>query len=228
MPGDPVFRADVEHSRVGDLLEGFIAAPCASVFDGELVSLASRDGRVIQDFGAVCRAALNGGAAAAAHLRLVAFDVLELDGEDLRSRVLERPRRAAARRASHIGSGPPHPDPASVGSPGDRGPGVRGHRSKTTAIRVSTGTSDCLAEGQGPTPHNRHVACTVAGSGRKDLRDLRARRSPGDRLERRHLASRIGEPVELVYSRIDADGSLREVRTHHPPAAGHLVPDAPG
>ncbi|MGO9960641.1 MAG: hypothetical protein ACLP50_32480 [Solirubrobacteraceae bacterium] len=42
-------------ARLGDLLEGFIAVPAASVFDGELVSLASRDGHVVQDFAAVGR-----------------------------------------------------------------------------------------------------------------------------------------------------------------------------
>jgi ATP-dependent DNA ligase len=71
---------------LGDLLDGFTRAPVGSVFDAELVSLAQRDGQVVQDFNAVCRAALRGDAAAAAQLRLVAFDVLELDGQDLRPR----------------------------------------------------------------------------------------------------------------------------------------------
>ena len=53
-------------------------------FDGELVVVSERDGRPVQDFAAVCRAVLRGDAAAAEDLRFVCFDVLAMDGEDLR------------------------------------------------------------------------------------------------------------------------------------------------
>jgi ATP-dependent DNA ligase len=55
------------------------------VFDAELVALSSRDAPPVQDFAAVCRATLQADAAAARKLHLVAFDLLELDGEDLRA-----------------------------------------------------------------------------------------------------------------------------------------------
>jgi ATP-dependent DNA ligase len=50
----------------------------------ELVAIAERDKRPVQDFAAVGRAIFDGGPAAAARLRFVAFDLLELAGEDLR------------------------------------------------------------------------------------------------------------------------------------------------
>jgi ATP-dependent DNA ligase len=55
------------------------------VFDAELVALSSRDGRAVQDFAAVCRAALQADAAAARKLHVVAFDLLDLAGENVRS-----------------------------------------------------------------------------------------------------------------------------------------------
>jgi ATP-dependent DNA ligase len=56
------------------------------VFDGELVAIAERDGRPVQDFAMVGRAVLRGDIAAAEHLRFVGFDLLTLAGEDLRGR----------------------------------------------------------------------------------------------------------------------------------------------
>ena len=55
------------------------------MFDAELVALSSGDGRAVQDFGAVCRAVLQADAAAARELQVVAFDLLELAGDNLRS-----------------------------------------------------------------------------------------------------------------------------------------------
>ena len=55
------------------------------MFDAELVALSCRDGRAVQDFAAVCRATLQGDVAAARKLHLVAFDLLEVGGDDVRS-----------------------------------------------------------------------------------------------------------------------------------------------
>ena len=71
--------------RVGSLLEPFVEAPRGTVIDGELVALSSQDGRTVQDFTAVCRAALQADAMAASKLHLIAFDLLELAGADVRS-----------------------------------------------------------------------------------------------------------------------------------------------
>ena len=58
------------------------------MFDGELVAIAERDGRPVQDFAMVGRAVLRGDVAAAGQLRFVGFDLLALAGEDLRGRAL--------------------------------------------------------------------------------------------------------------------------------------------
>jgi hypothetical protein len=71
--------------HLGPLLAPLAEALRGSVVDGELVALSSCDGRAVQDFGAVCRAALQADAVAASKLHLVAFDLLELGGEDIRS-----------------------------------------------------------------------------------------------------------------------------------------------
>jgi bifunctional non-homologous end joining protein LigD len=68
--------------RLGSLLEPRADVPRGTVFDAELVALSSSDSCVVQDFATVCRAA-QGDAAAATKLHLVAFDLLELAGEDL-------------------------------------------------------------------------------------------------------------------------------------------------
>jgi DNA ligase-1 len=71
--------------RLGSLLAPLAGAPRGTVFDAELVALSSQDGRAVQDFAAVRRATLQGDLAAPRKLHLVAFDLLELAGDDLRS-----------------------------------------------------------------------------------------------------------------------------------------------
>jgi ATP-dependent DNA ligase len=71
--------------RLRSLLAPLAAAPRRTVFDAELVALSSQDGRAVQDFAAVRRATLQGDVAAARKLHLVAFDLLELAGDDVRS-----------------------------------------------------------------------------------------------------------------------------------------------
>lgn len=79
-------------SRHGTSLTGRLDPLCAacqtlppgSVLDGELVPLAERDGRVVQDFATVRDGVFTGDANASGRLRFVAFDLLELAGEDLR------------------------------------------------------------------------------------------------------------------------------------------------
>ena len=91
--------------RLGALTAAFAEAPPGSIFDGELVVVTERGGRPVQDFAAVCRAVLRGDATAAEDLRFVGFDVLTLDGEDLRSRSWRRAEPAADRRAARIWPG---------------------------------------------------------------------------------------------------------------------------
>jgi ATP-dependent DNA ligase len=68
------------------LTAAFAGAPPGSMFDGELVAISGQGGRPVQNFAAVCRAVLRGDASAAEDLRFVGFDLLALEGEDLRGR----------------------------------------------------------------------------------------------------------------------------------------------
>jgi ATP-dependent DNA ligase len=73
-------------ARLPGLPHGFEAAAFGSLFDDELVAVGCNEQRPVQDFAMVCRAVLRGDRAAADRLRFVAFDVLELAGENLRHR----------------------------------------------------------------------------------------------------------------------------------------------
>jgi ATP-dependent DNA ligase len=212
-------------SRLSDLLEGLTAAPAASVFDGELVSLTARDGKVIQNFAAVCRAVLNGDVAAAAHLHLVAFDVLELGGEDLRARpwsdrdALLRAALPTSDRVRVIQTLPATLE----GHEAIVGLGFEGTVLKQARSFYWPGRQTAW---QKVKARHRATATLRSWTARRDgktyaICDLGGRRVTA--LSSHQLASRIGDQVELVYSRVDADGTLREVRIQPPSAAGAPV-----
>ena len=213
--------------RLGALTAALADTPAGSVFDGELVAIAERDGRPIQDFATVARAVLRGDIAAAQCLRLVAFDVLALAGEDLRGRPWrERDQRLAqalpaCRLVRRIKSGPASPAahaaivalgfegtvlkrPNSIYRPG-RHRVWRKHKARHTADAV------LLAVRQDRDGH-WHAVCDVDG------RRIVALAGPS-------AADQVGELVCLAYSRVDADGGLREVRlaaAMRPTPAGHI------
>jgi bifunctional non-homologous end joining protein LigD len=206
---------------LGDLLQGFTRVPVASVFDAELVSLAQRDGQVVQDFNAVCRAALRGDGAAAAQLRLVVFDVLELDGQDLRP-------RPWIERDSHLRSALPISDrvcviqsqPATIEGHGAIvGLGFEGTVLKRSGSAYRPGRQSAWQKVKARHRATVTLRSLAAGWDGKiyAVCDLQGRRIVA--LSGQHLASRVGGEVELVYSRVDADGSLREARTSSAPAA---------
>jgi ATP-dependent DNA ligase len=168
----------------------------------------------VQDFAAVCRATLQGNAAAAKQLQLVAFDLLELAGEDLRPLpwtkrtaylrdvfpVGERLRLVqsmAASRAAHdhlvaLGfEGSVLKRPRSTYRPGRQ----RAWR-KYKATHRAIATLRALRSGR---DGNTYAICEHDG------RRVTAPASP-------RLSPLIGQELELAYSRVDADGSLREVR----------------
>ena len=196
------------------LLEPLLHAPRASILDAELIALSSRNHGVVQDFAAVRRATLQGNAAAARQLQLVAFDLLELAAEDLRPLpwtkrtaylkdvfpVGERLRLIqpmAASRAAHdqlveLGfEGTVLKRPGSTYRPG-RHTAWR----KYKATHRATATLRALRSGR---DRNTYAICELDG------RRVTAPGSPC-------LDSLIGQQLELAYSRIDADGSLREAR----------------
>ena len=200
--------------RLGSLLTPFVDAPRGSIFDAELIALSARDGSVVQDFAAVCRAALQADAAAAKKLHLVAFDLLELAGDDLRSlpwmrrtQLLreafpanDRLRLVEARRASHA----VHDQLVALGFEGSvlkrpgsaYRPGRQSTWRKYKASHRATATLKALRQGR---DGNTYAVSDLAGRRVTTLASAR-------------LAPAIGHQVELAYSRLDADGSLREVR----------------
>ena len=198
--------------RLGWLLEPLAQAPRGSVFDGELVALGSRDGRVVQDFGAVCKATLQGNRAAASKLHLVAFDLLELGSDDLRA--LSWVKRTEILRETF---------PA-----GDRLRLVQTQPASRTAHDqlVALGFEGPVLKRPGSTyRHGRQTTWRKYKAGHRATATLRALRRGHDgqtyaiseldghcvtTLGSPRLAAMIGHQVELAYSRIDADGSLRE------------------
>jgi ATP-dependent DNA ligase len=202
-------------TRLGELLAAFADVPAGSVFDGELVAIGERAGRPVQDFAAVGRAIFGGAAAAAAaRLRFVAFDLLELDGEDLRDQPWRdrdqqlREALPASERIRLIRSLPASPAihdrivglgfegsvlkrPRSLYRPGRNSAWIK-HKARHTVAGELVGVRQ---------DHQGHwyAICEV------DDRRVVARAGA-------EASEQVGETVTLVYSRVDANGALREVR----------------
>jgi ATP-dependent DNA ligase len=200
--------------RLDLLLNPLVDAPRGSIFDAELVALSSRDGVAVQDFAAVCRAAIQADRAAAAKLHLVVFDLLELAGEDMRSlpwtertELLreafpagDRLRLVVPRPASRAA----HDQLVELEFEGAvlkrLGSTYRSGRQtawrKYKASHRVTATLKKLRQGR---DGNTYAISELDG------RSVTTSASP-------QLADVVGHQVELAYSRIDADGPLREVR----------------
>jgi bifunctional non-homologous end joining protein LigD len=200
--------------RLGSLLKCFAAAPAASIFDGELVAIAERAGQPVQDFATVSHGVFTNDMAAAARLRFVGFDVLRVAGEDLRARAWrerdERLRGAlpVCDRVRAVSSQPASPNAhlaiVRLGFEGTvlKRPGsyYRSGRHaawvKHKARHVAEGT--LLGVRQGRDGEWRAV-CEIEGRRVTVLAGAQTARL-------------TGLPVELAYSRVDADGGLREAR----------------
>ena len=162
----------------------------------------------------MCRAALQADAAAAEKLHLVVFDLLELAGDDLRSRrwiertqllgevfpAGDRLRLVQTRPASRAA----HDHLVALGFEGSvlkrpasmYRPGRQTTWRKYKASHRATATLKSLRQGR-----DGHTYAISELDGRR----VTTLASP-------QLAELIGHRVELAYSRVDADGSLREVR----------------
>jgi ATP-dependent DNA ligase len=205
--------------RLGALAAAFDQTPAGSVFDGELVAIAERDGRPVQDFATVARAVLRGDMAAAAHLRFVAFDLLALAGEDLRGRPWrERDLRLAEALPAcglvrRIESGPA----TAAAHAAIVGLGFEGTVLKRPNSPYRPGRHRVWLKHKA-----RHTADGMLLAVRRDrdglwhgVCDVGGRRVVA--LASASATDQVGELVGLVYSRVDADGGLREVRLAAPP-----------
>ena len=178
-------------ARLGALLAPFADVAPGTTFDGELVAVAERDGQPTQDFAAVIRAVFTGQPAGTDRLRFVAFDLLAVAGQDVRHRSWEE-------RDVRLRS--------------DRRPGLRGDSAQTSGIDYRAGrhrawlkhkaeftTRAELCAVRQDRDGRWHAICNIDG------RRIHAVAGP-------RTAGRVGQLVGLVYSRVDADGTLREAR----------------
>jgi bifunctional non-homologous end joining protein LigD len=200
--------------QLGGLTGAFAEAPPGSVFDGELVVISERNDRPAQDFAAVCRAVLRGDTTAAEDLRFVGFDVLALCGEDLRGRLwTERnarltealPLSGAVRRVESLPASPAAH--AAIVALGFEGTVLKRPKStyrsgrqrvwlKHKARHIIEGLLLSVRQSR---DGQWHGVCDVDGRRVSVLAGAR-------------WVDRVGEVLTLVYSRVDADGDLREVR----------------
>jgi ATP-dependent DNA ligase len=205
-------------ARLGALTAAFADAPPRSVFDGELVALGGHGGRPVQDFAAVCGAVLRGDASAAKDLWFVGFDLLALGGDDLRGRPWSErdlqlakalPASDLTRRVESLPASPEaHAAIVALGFEGTvlkrpksmYRPGRQRVWLKHKARYTAEGTLLSVHRDR----HGQwHGVCDVDGRRVSPLAGARS-------------ADQIGEVLTLVYSRVDADGSLREVRIAGP------------
>ena len=201
-------------ARLGDLLEPLTAAAPGSVFDGELVALADCGGRIVQDFAAVGRAVLHGDRVAARRLHYVAFDLLELDGRNTRSLSLTE------RQALLAGALPRAPRlRVSAGEPAARprhdaivALGFEGTVLKRPRSTYRPGRQRTWRKYKA----RHHTAATVLRTvtARDGRRYAVCELGDGQTVTAAVLgaSARDGALVDVMYSRVDANGALREAR----------------
>ncbi len=201
---------------VGDLCDvARDTIPPGTIVDGELIALSETEQGVAQDFAAVGRAVFGRRAVDRSRLHVVAFDLLELDGEDLRAQSW-RARDTHLRELLAGSSGrlqaidtldatpATHDSVVALGYEGTvlkqprslYRPGRQSTWRKLKARRQVDGEVVALSRGE----DGRRYAAVEVG----DDRVVAAVVGRGD--------PRRGEVATVTYSRRDADGSLREPR----------------
>jgi bifunctional non-homologous end joining protein LigD len=204
---------DLTH-RLGSLIAPFTDVRPGTTFDGELVAVSERDGKPAQDFAAVTRAVFTGHTDATQRLRFVAFDVLVAAGQDVRPCAWEERNARLCEtlpvcdRIRLVASQPPtlaaHEAIVGLGFEGTVlkriGSAYRPGRHRTWIKKKArfTARAELRSVHQDRAGH-WHALCELDG------RHVHAVAGP-------RTAERIGQLVELVYSRVDADGTLREAR----------------
>ena len=201
-------------ARLGSLLAPFTDVAPGTTFDGELVAVSERDGKPTQDFAAVTRGVFTGKPAAMDRLRFVAFDLLAAAGDDLRALPWEE-RDARLRETLPVGDRirlagsqlatlAAHEAIVALGFEGTvlkrLGSAYRPGRHRAWIKRKAR----FVARAQLRTVHQDRAGCWHA------ICDIDGRRVHA--LASGRAAERIGQLVDLIYSRVDADGSLREAR----------------
>ena len=201
-------------ARLGPLLAPFADIAPGTAFDGELVAVTERDGRPTLDFAAVTRAVFTGQPSATDRLRFVAFDVLALAGQDVRPRPWEE-------RDARLRETLPVCDRIRVVESQPATPMVH---EAIVALGFEGTVLKRVGSAYRPGRHRTWIKQKARFTAHAELRSVRQDRDgrwhalcEADGRRVRALASAqtrdlIGELVEIVYSRVDADGGLREAR----------------
>ena len=202
-------------TSVGELLAPIAALGAGWVFDGELIALADRDGSPVQDFAAVGRAVFGGDQEAIGRLHYVAFDVLAAGDEGdiqawpwLKRTTVLADRFPADRRlrvASTLPADPgTHARLVSIGFEGSvlkrQNSSYRAGRSRSWRKLKAQHTTPATIRRLDRDRDGRLFARCVLTNGRSC-----SARIPG-------AVEPTREQATIVYSRVDADGSLREPR----------------
>jgi ATP-dependent DNA ligase len=208
-------------ANLGELLAPIAALGAGWVFDGELIALDDREGSPVQDFAAVGRAVFGGDRDAIARLHYVAFDLLATgDGGDVQARpLLERAtmladRFPASRRLRVVSSLPAEPDTHErLVSIGFEGSVLKRQTSVYRAGRFRSWRKLKAHHTIGATilrldrnREGRLFARCVLADGRSCSAWVPATVEP------------TREQTTIFYSRVDANGSLREPRLAENPA----------
>jgi bifunctional non-homologous end joining protein LigD len=202
-------------ANLGELLAPMAAVGAGWVFDGELIALSDREGSPVQDFAAVGRAVFGGDQEAIASLHYVAFDVLATsDGGDIqaspwlrRTAVLAN-RLPADRRLRVASTLPADPDTharlVSMGFEGSvlkrQNSTYRAGRSRSWRKLKAQHTIGATIRRLDRDRDGRLFARCVLADGRPCSAWVPAAAEP------------THEETTIVYSRVDANGSLREPR----------------
>jgi ATP-dependent DNA ligase len=196
------------------LLGAFADVTSGTTFDGELVVVTERHGKPAQDFGAVTRAVFTGQPAATERLRFVAFDLLAVDGEDVRAGPWED-RDARLRETLPV---------CERVRLAESQPATLGAHEAIVALGFEGTVLKRVGSAYPPGRHRAWIKHKARFTARAELRSVHQDREgswlavcelDGHRvhaLAAARTAERVGQLVELVYSRVDADGSLREAR----------------
>jgi ATP dependent DNA ligase domain len=202
-------------ANLGELLAPIAALGAGRVFDGELIALADRDGSPVQDFAAVGRAVFGGDQEAIARLHYVAFDVLTA-GDDGNIQAWPRLKRTTMladrfpedRRLRVASTLPADPDVharlVSIGIEGSvlkrQNSSYRAGRFRSWRKLKAQHTIPARIRRLDRDRDGRLFARCLLPDGRPCGAWVPAAVEP------------IREQTTIVYSRVDANGSLREPR----------------
>jgi bifunctional non-homologous end joining protein LigD len=202
-------------ANLGELLAPIAVLGAGWVFDGELIALTDRGGSPVQDFAAVGRAVFGGDREAIARLYYVAFDVLAAgDGGDvqawpwLKRTTVLADRFPADRRLRVASTLPADPDTharlVSIGFEGSvlkrQNSSYRAGRFRSWRKLKARHTISATIRRLDRDRDGRLFARCVLADGRACSAWVPAAVEP------------THEQTTIVYSRVDANGSLREPR----------------